>query len=312
MMFAKRRRSINLQVKTTDLYPYYMHSIRTLAFNQRLSELEVLEIDNPSCTAKIALQGAQILQFQPKQSAQPLLWLSSANSGKKGKALRGGIPLCFPWFGSHPQGLQPAHGFARNQLWTLQEVSYEAEQATHHVDFTLQDSPATRQIWAHAFRLKLRISCGETLNLYLQVENTGQKAFDFSFAWHSYFQVKQIQHTQIQGLQQAEFMDQLNHHQRDVEDQAVTFQQETDRIYPKALGHYRIEQADAQTISIRAPECDSVVVWNPWQAKAERLGDIVAGDWQRFVCVEVGQIAPQQVRLAAGAASYYQLQIANV
>jgi len=99
-----------------------MHSIRTLAFNQRLSELEVLEIDNPSCTAKIALQGAQILQFQPKQSAQPLLWLSSANSGKKGKALRGGIPLCFPWFGSHPQGLQPAHGFARNQLWTLQEV----------------------------------------------------------------------------------------------------------------------------------------------------------------------------------------------
>jgi glucose-6-phosphate 1-epimerase len=75
-----------------------------------------------------------------------------------------------------------------------------------------------------------------------QVENTGHKTFDFSFAWHSYFQVKQIQQTQIQGLQQAEFMDQLNHHQRDVEDQAVTFQQETDRIYPKALGHYQINK----------------------------------------------------------------------
>lgn len=287
-----------------------MHTIKKLSFDQQITALEVLEIDNPACTAQIALQGAQILQFQPKHRADSLLWLSSANTGQQGKALRGGIPLCFPWFGAHPKGLLPAHGFARNQLWTLDEIIYDAEHATHHVDFVLKDSPQTRQIWAYAFRLKLRISCGETLMLYLQVENTGRQAFDFSFAWHSYFQIQDIQKTTIEGLQQAEFIDQLQQQQQQhVETQAVTFQQETDRIYPQASGRYQIVQSHGPLTEIVTPDCESVVVWNPWQEKAQRLGDIAENDWQRFVCVEVGQIASQQVSLAAGEARYYQLHI---
>lgn len=289
-----------------------MYAIKKLKLNQQLTDLDVLEIDSPSCRACIALQGAQILQYQPKHRANSLLWLSKANTGQVGKALRGGIPLCFPWFGTHPQGLQPAHGFARNQIWELQNVSYDEAQAIHHVDFILQDSPETRKIWSHAFRLKLRISCGISLNLDLQVENIGSQAFEFSFAWHSYFQVDQIRRVEIHGLQNAEFMDKLQSNQRFCETAAVTFQQETDRIYPKASGHYQIVQAGHTAIEIAAPRCVSAVVWNPWQDKAKRLGDIAEGDWQHFVCVECGQIATETVRLAAGSKVDYQLKITDI
>ncbi|MHA3050853.1 D-hexose-6-phosphate mutarotase [Acinetobacter sp. ANC 4640] len=289
-----------------------MHTIKKLELNQQLTDLDILEIDSPSCSACIALQGAQILQYQPKHRATPLLWLSQANTGQLGKALRGGIPLCFPWFGAHPQGLQPAHGFARNQIWELQNVSYDEAQAIHHVDFILQDSPETRKIWPHAFRLKLRISCGRSLNLDLHVENIGSQAFEFSFAWHSYFQVDQIRQTEIHGLQHAEFIDQLQNNRHFWETDTVTFQQETDRIYPKASGYYQIVQAHAEPIQIAAPSCASVVIWNPWQDKAERLGDIAEGDWQHFVCVECGQIASETVQLAAGSEVHYQLKITDL
>jgi glucose-6-phosphate 1-epimerase len=295
-----------------------------LSHQEEVLGLEVIEIDNQFCQATIAYQGAQVLRYQLKnhysksqhsenqQQSVPILWLSEGNRFEQGKAIRGGIPLCFPWFGKHPVKADlPSHGFARQMDWQLQQASENAQ--GHHLTFMLRDNAATRLLWDYAFEAVMDIHLGAQLELNFRVNNIGKQSFEFGFAWHSYFQVPDIHRTQVFGLEGVPFLDQLHAAAgySHVENQPIVFESETDRIYQQATGHYRIVcdtvYDGAAAIDIQAPDCRSVVVWNPWAEKAARLGDMPSDSWQHMLCVECGQLGEGNVHLAAGQSIAYRM-----
>lgn len=284
----------------------------TVAPNQY--NFDLMEIENGFCRAVIARQGAQILSFERKiKNAQTdvidsksLLWYSelslqqfadAMNSNQPTKAIRGGIPLCFPWFGGHPSDQSlPAHGFARTQLWDLQSIEESAR--GHQLVFTLQNDAITDLFWHHQFRLILRMTCGEKLHLALNIENVGKADFDCEFAWHSYFPVSAIDNVKIDGLQGKRFLDQLTNETYVQEHAQIQFDQETDRIYQDVAGNYQIHDGPRQ-IDIQTKDCKSVIVWNPWIEKTKRLGDVDTQAWQKFVCLECANVQGNRLHIKA-------------
>lgn len=276
--------------------------------DQEGNGLRIIEIENDFCKAKIAYRGAQILSFYNKVQQKDLLWCSEKSSFKPQKAIRGGIPLCFPWFGANKNNVDlPAHGFARNLDWQLANIDFDAQQG-HRLKFVLQDQAATRQIWDYAFQIELELQLGQALKLKLNVMNLDQQAFEFTFAWHSYFAIQDIHHTQINGLQDHQFLDQLTgkmHQQTS----RVQFDQETDRIYQQTQQSYQILDQQKAIIGIQSKDCPNVVVWNPWVEKTQRLGDVALDAWRKFVCVECGQIMPEAKQLPAGQSIQFELEL---
>ena len=269
--------------------------------------IEVLVINNPFCETVVSCQGAQVLQYQPKQKL-PILWLSDANQFQRGKAIRGGIPLCFPWFGKHPERPDfPSHGFARQMEWQLQQASQNMQ--GHHLSFMLNDNAATRLLWDYGFEATMNIHLGEQLEINFQVRNTDRQPFEFEFAWHSYFNIQDIVRTSIHGLEHIPFLNQLSPDTgySYVETQPIRFSAETDRIYQQADGHYQIRSGQQSPIQIDAPESSSVVIWNPWAEKAHRLGDMPGDSWKNMLCVECGQVDNAKVHLEPGQTVSYQL-----
>lgn len=271
------------------------------------SKLDAIQISNPFCEALISLQGGQVLQFFSKTQNKPLLWLSELAKFETGKAIRGGIPLCFPWFGTHPTDANVhAHGFARNSLWSV--VKIEEHEVGHGVVLGLSDSLETRKYWDYAFKLQVHIHCGETLKLEFKLTNLDPKPFDFSFAWHSYFPA-QTQFAQVLGLQGTEYIDQLDHNTlKKQEDLKVSFDAELDRIYLNTAGQCVIQQDAHDQIQIQST-AKSTVVWNPWIEKAKRLNDVKDDAWQDFICVECGQIGSEKVNIKSGNSIEYELCI---
>lgn len=268
--------------------------------------LDVIEIDNEFCYAQIALQGGQILKFFSKAQQKDLLWCSAQNSYDQQKALRGGIPLCFPWFGTHAtDASKPSHGFARQSIWQLIEVNQT--QRGHCIHLALEANQRTLQHWNYQFKLELEIYCQDTLTLNLTVHNQDERSFTFAFAWHSYFAVQAIEKTMIYGLEDKFYIDKLATDETALQQKGtITFAAELDRVYQDTVGPYVIDDGDKR-IQIDSPDCQSVIVWNPWQAKAQRLGDIAENAWQNFVCVENGQVAQHHQHLAAGQRQRHQL-----
>jgi glucose-6-phosphate 1-epimerase len=270
-----------------------------------------LQIRNAHCEALLSLQGAQLLSFRAK-GEKPLLWLSEQAVYVPGKAIRGGIPLCFPWFGPHAEdALKPAHGFARQQEWTLQEAHDHADHTT--LVFRLGDDAASRALWPHAFLARLTLLLGSSLSLTLQVENTGDSPFRFSFALHSYFPVTDIRQTRVEGLEATDFIDQLKGDAVcKAENAAIRFSAETDRVYEGAGGHYRVvDEAGGDSLRIDAPSCRSAIVWNPWVEKTQRLADMADDAWCRMLCVECGNTGHDTVELAAGQQAGFSLALSR-
>lgn len=273
--------------------------------------IPVLVVDNQFCQATIAFQGAQVLHYERKQSS-PLLWLSDLNDWQAGQAIRGGIPICFPWFGRHPtQTDLTSHGFARNMDWQLQQATENAH--GHQLIFVLRDNAATRLLWNHAFEAVMEIHLGEQLHFEFRVKNNDQHPFAFSFAWHSYFQIEDIIQTRLHGLEHTRFLDQLcaSAGYKSGDAQPVSFSSETDRIYQQALGHYQIRSVLESTINIHSTSCSSVVVWNPWSEKAARLNDMANDAWKNMLCVECGQVDNATVQLAPAQLVSYQLTLSR-
>lgn len=273
--------------------------------------MPALQIRNTHCDALVSLQGAQLLSFRAA-GQKPLLWLSEQAAYLPGKAIRGGIPLCFPWFGPHAADPQkPAHGFARQREWTLWQAREQADHTA--LAFRLSDDDATRALWPHAFVATLTLTLGATLSVTLQVENTGSTAFRFSFALHSYFPVTDIESVRVEGLEAQGFIDQLQNDARcPAEQAAIRFSRETDRLYEGAGGYYRIvDEAGDGSIRIAAPSCHSAIVWNPWTEKTQRLADMANEAWRHMLCVECGNAGRDTIELAAGQQRAFRLQLSR-
>ncbi|WP_171013731.1 D-hexose-6-phosphate mutarotase [Chitinivorax sp. B] len=261
--------------------------------------LGLIDIDHPRFTAKVALQGAQLLAFQPV-GRPPLLWLSSRAQFRPGKAIRGGIPLCWPWFGPHSSNPQlPAHGFARTTPWKLEEATGDDESVT--LVFTLVDDVQTRMLWPHAFAAQLIMRLGGECQMQFSVKNRDDQPVAMSFALHSYFPVQDIDQVVVDGLDGAQYLDKVDDMVRKQQAGPVRFSDEVDRVYLNTTGPFHIiDQAAAHQIDISAQGCDSTIIWNPWQVKAAQIADMQAEDYRHMLCVECGNTAENTLTLQGG------------
>lgn len=289
---------ITLQ-QSADYYPDRRHQ----------PGLPLLVIDNKACRAVIALQGAQLLEFEPK-GGSALLWLSPNALFSPGKAIRGGIPLCLPWFGVNQQSPdKPKHGFARNRDWQLSSANTDCHDTTH-IAFELDYAGDNKTLFACPFSARLEISLGQTLQLVLTVTNTGQTEIPLTWAMHSYHPVTSLPETRVTGLSGYRYLDNTRNLAAAIQMGDIDFNGEVDRAYEK-VGDTQIIEGSPR-IRIDGHGCDSAIVWNPGAENAAAIDDIGSGNHCHFVCVERGAAFKDALRLAAGEQIKGRLEVSQV
>eukprot|EP01114_Cavostelium_apophysatum_P013595 TRINITY_DN3328_c0_g1_i1.p1 TRINITY_DN3328_c0_g1~~TRINITY_DN3328_c0_g1_i1.p1 ORF type:complete len:288 (+),score=46.17 TRINITY_DN3328_c0_g1_i1:87-950(+) len=236
-------------------------------------------------SAEVYLNGAHITSFK-NSKGEELIFMSTKAVFKEGKAIRGGIPLCWPQFGP---GELPQHGFARTSLWELEDATVDNIAVT--VVLGLSDSQETRSAWNHEFKLQYRISLfKDKLSLELTALNTSGEPIRFSTALHTYFKVSDARSARIHGMKGLHYVDKVAQGQKKEEkDDEVTFTGETDRVYLGAPDEIHIRDGNSTTL-LRKSGFEDVVVWNPWIQKCKEMADMGDDDWPHMVCAEAAQV----------------------
>jgi len=267
-----------------------------------LGGLQRARVAGPRGAAEIYLQGGHVTRWQPRGAAAPVLFVSERAVYAPGKAIRGGVPLIFPWFGAHATDrTKPMHGFARSRPWRLTATETAPDGATR-IELGLDDDDATRALWPHAFRARYRVTVGDALELALEVTNTSSAPFTFEAALHTYLTVGDIRTAAITGLENTLFIDKVDAMTRKRHGgEPLTLTGETDRVF---LGTRARCVVDDRTLRRRLvvdkTGSASTVVWNPWATKAAEMTDLDPEDWRRMVCVETANAADDAVTLPAG------------
>jgi glucose-6-phosphate 1-epimerase len=250
--------------------------------------------------AHVYLHGAHLTHFQPA-GERPVLWLSAHSAFAEGLPIRGGVPICFPWFG--PKADEPAapmHGFARLREWTLVSV----EEAAGELSATLALAPdaETRRFFPHAFSLSVVYTVGRTLRMALTVGNEGASGFRFEEALHSYFAVGDVRRTRVEGLEGAAYVDKADAWTRKTLGAApLVVTAETDRVFTGHAGPVTIEDAVwARRIDVERTGSATAVVWNPWVDKAKAMKDFGDGEWTGMICVESANAMENAVSVDPG------------
>jgi D-hexose-6-phosphate mutarotase len=269
-----------------------------LKFQNTRSGLPVAEITTPQGSASVAIQGGQVLAWQPAGQS-PVIWLSKAAVFESGKSVRGGVPVCWPWFGAK-EG-QTAHGFVRTRLWEVRETLHNSEgQVVLHLG--IADDEATRAVWNFAFDLELVVTVGASLSMELITRNTGHEPFIFTEALHTYFCIGDIGKTRVLGLDGTDYLDKVNQFAQSRQIGAIAFTGETDRIYFNTQADCLIEDlSQRRVIRISKTGSSASVVWNPWIEREKSFADMASGEYQGMVCVETANAGPHQISLAPGA-----------
>ena len=242
---------------------------------------EYLEIKNDKASAKIALQGAHIFEYKRDGEAD-ILWLSEISDFEFGKAIRGGVPLCWPRFGNSDKNL-PQHGFARTALFELVSVE-ELNSNTTKVHLQLKDTEKSRKIWDYKFQLNFTITISDTLVMELKTINKDTKSFEITQALHTYFTVSNIGEVKIDGLDKKPYLDALNMKTK-IQDGKVNFDGEVDRVYQEVDSTITLEDKNHK-ININNQGSKSVIVWNPWTYKCSKMSAMKDDAYKKFVCIE--------------------------
>ena len=272
-----------------------------LVFEEREGGLVEARLASSSGSAGICLQGGHVVDWRIKGQSEPVLWLSRDAKFAPGKSIRGGIPVCWPWFGPHSDNAAlPAHGFARTADWRVDDSG--ADDAGAWLLLKLAMTDAQRAMWPHAAELSLRVTLGETLSLELTTLNEGQDAFALGEALHTYFKISDIGSISVGGLHGVTYWDTVGQLEQKRQSGPIAFKKETDRVYINSPQTCVIEDLPlSRRIHIRKQGSLSTVVWNPWTDKAERMGDLGKPDgWRGFVCVESANAWDNKLTLVPG------------
>lgn len=241
----------------------------------------VLSIRTPHATAAFLPQGAQVLSFLPEGCDRDLLFVSQQADWTEGKPLRGGIPICFPWFSSLPtHPTAPAHGWARNALWNLVDARSHAE--------------AIALVWEleqEGWQLQLTTHVGQRLRLELVARSMSDQPQRCEIALHTYLSVSRIESVEVEGLQSLPYFDQLTGIDHRPQQRVVSIDQEIDRIYWGAdpLGVV-VDHGWNRRMTLSSQGAGSVVLWNPWIAKSRRMADFGDNEYQQMVCLETANV----------------------
>ncbi|MCP1607594.1 D-hexose-6-phosphate mutarotase [Pseudomonas citronellolis] len=282
-----------------------------------IDELPCWRIHTEFGEALIAQQGAQLLSYQPHEQP-PLVWLSEQTGYKRGQSLRGGVPVCWPWFGDlarNPVQVRteyagdqpPAHGLVRGIDWQLDDIADEqGALAVHWKLDARQGLPG----WAPSAELSLVMRFGERLGLELTTRNLGDKPLALSQALHTYFAVSDVRQVSIDGLQGCRYIETLENWEERRQDGLVRIQGETDRIYLDVDRPLVIRDPQWQRgIHIQTGHSRSAVLWNPWVDKAQRLSQFADDAWQRMLCIETARVWDDVLSVAPGRSETMSVEI---
>lgn len=269
-----------------------------LAIDETLEGYPVLRIDHPLCVASVALHGAHVMEWTP-QGHEPVLYLSSQAVRRPGKAVRGGIPICWPWFNAHPtDAAKPSHGIARTRLWELEEANAGEDGVT--LAFGLRSTEDTRQFWPFEFEARVTVRLGRTLEVSLGTLNCGETPFALSEALHTYLRIGDVKRVAVQGLDGAAYLDTVGERVMRQQQGDILFSGEVDRQY-EADGVVWVEDPVlGRTLEVEKEGSATTVVWNPWVEKARTLADLPDDGYLNFLCVEAANAGRATLLLPPG------------
>ncbi len=290
----------------------------------KIDQLEAIKIKHPLCNATLLLQGAQLIEFTPTDNinntktgnsqSNNLLWLSDTVEYQQGKPLRGGIPICWPWFGNldkNPESIQnqihnknsaSAHGFARSILWKV----YSIKESCHCVEIVLSltSNEQTKALWPFEFSLEAHFVFSKQLELELKTTNKSDTEFSFSQALHTYLPTDDIKKTYIHNAHNSRYIDAMDNWQEKLQTGRIGFSGETDRLYffdKKSSTDNNFElrvESPSKQLLIKSINSQSAVIWNPWIKKSLSLSQFNPDHYKQMFCIETANIMSDCITLA--------------
>jgi glucose-6-phosphate 1-epimerase len=278
--------------KLDDLNAVFANGL--VSFQAGNGNLTCARIATPHCTGEVYLHGAHVTAFQPV-GHRPVLWMSQSSCFDDKKPIRGGIPICFPWFGSHANdNTLPAHGWARIKPW---EVVAVGKTASCGAKLELQTE-------IDPFRLCLAVTFAETLDIELRVTLPLEaiELATFEEALHTYLTVGDIRRVEIAGLSHVHYLDKVGEvTEREASKSPIRFEGETDRVYQNTRSTCTlIDPVLKRRLEVSKWGSGSTVVWNPWIDKSKRMPDFGDDEWPGMVCIETANIRPNHIELRPG------------
>jgi len=261
--------------------------------------LPKISVNCPEAAGEIYFHGAHVTSWKPAGGSE-VLFLSSQSRWETGRAIRGGVPICFPWFGDKADDpAAPAHGFVRTKAWRLESIVEDGDAVT--VGMCTETDEDTRRWWPADFRLLYRVTFASQLKLELAVTNTGKTSLRFEEALHAYLGVGNVQDARVTGLDNIEYIDKTDSNRKKVQRGEIAIVSETDRVYLNT--DHEIELRDSvlhRRTRVAKENSLTTVVWNPWVQKAHSLPDLGDDQWKRMICIETSNVSQFAVDLAPG------------
>jgi glucose-6-phosphate 1-epimerase len=270
-------------------------------FEETAGGLVRLKIETPLATGELYPHGAHLTRFAPRGEA-PVLFVSERSEFAPGRPIRGGVPVCFPWFAARAgDPSAPAHGFARTSEWTLESLVTDPDGAVSVV-LRLDADGSTRAQWPHEFTLRHRIVFGRELSMALEVENGSREPFRFEEALHTYFAVSDVRDVSIAGLEGRTYLDKTDaFKEKRQPPEPLRIVSETDRIYPRHTGACTLDDRSLRRrIVVEKRGSATTVVWNPWIAKAAAMKDFGDEEWPAMICIEAANAGEDAIELGPG------------
>lgn len=256
---------------------------------------------NALASALISLHGGQVVRWWPKSQATPVLWASDAAQFTPNKAIRAGVPICWPWFGAHPtQSAFPGHGFARISPWSVTDISVAGNRATV-ISLSMLPHQTKPEYGLDQVALSLRISVGESLEIALTTSNKGNTAFQLTEGLHTYFRVGDVREVRVCGLEGDVYADLVAGTQPHRDPAPIRFDGELGRLYLDSDATAVIEDPKlGRLIRVEKTGSLSTAVWNPGPARAATMDDFAPGGWESMACVESANAMTTIVNVPAG------------
>ena len=261
--------------------------------------LPKVRITSPEAVGEMYMHGAHVTSWTPA-GGEEVLFLSSQTRWEHGHAIRGGIPICFPWFGGKADDPKaPAHGLVRTKSWQLESITQVGRAVT--VSMFTESDEGTKRWWPAEFRLVHRATFGRELSLKLEVTNTGKTSLRFEEALHTYHRVGNIEMTRVRGLDKVQYLDKTDSNRKKVQQGEIAIVSEIDRVYLNTQDPVELEDTvlRRRTRVIKQNSL-TTVVWNPWVQKAQALSDLGDDEWMQMICIETSNVADFALVLAPG------------
>ncbi len=261
--------------------------------------LSKVRITCPEAVGEMYLHGAHVTSWKPV-GGEEVLFLSSQSRWAQGHAIRGGVPVCFPWFGGKADDpTAPAHGFVRTRAWQLESIAQVGGAVT--VSMFTESDEGTKRWWPAEFRLVHRATFGSELSLELVVTNTGGTSLRFEEALHAYHRVGNIEKTRVRGLDTVHYFDKTDSNRKKMQHGEIVIVSETDRVYLDTRDAIELEDPVLRRRTrVTKENSRTTVVWNPWVQKAHSLSDFADDEWMQMICIESSNVSDFAVDLAPG------------